>query len=252
MNHISALIERQKPAIKKALPAHISVERITRIALTAVRENRRLEACTPESFLGSLMIAAQLGLEPNTPLGQAYLIPYGTRCQFILGYRGEIELAYRTGLYSMIYAMEVFKDDEFDYCYGINPNLIHKPKPHLSSEKPIGYYAVYKLKDEGFGFTVMSYQEIYEHAKKYSKSFESGPWKSEFNEMAKKTVLKKVLKYAPASIELATAYKAEVVDHSFIEGELVADPIEEKNTPNLVDKLEEMKTEKLTLEEVKK
>ena len=87
--------------IEKALPSVITPERFTRIALTAYSRNEKLQECTAESFLGSMMQAAQLGVEPNTPLGQAYLIPYRNKgvmeVQFQLGYRGMIDLAYRSG-----------------------------------------------------------------------------------------------------------------------------------------------------------
>ena len=101
-------IKVMEPAIKKALPSVITPERFTRMALTAISVNPKLAECTPKSFMGSLMNAAQLGLEPNTPLGQAYLIPYKNKgnmeVQFQIGYKGLIELAYRSGEFANIYA----------------------------------------------------------------------------------------------------------------------------------------------------
>lgn len=89
---IADLIKAMQPEIKKALPEVITVERFTRMALSALNTTPKLKECTQMSFLSALMNAAQLGLEPNTPLGQAYLIPYKNKgvleCQFQIGYKG--------------------------------------------------------------------------------------------------------------------------------------------------------------------
>ena len=89
---LQGLIRTMEPEIKKALPSVITPERFTRMVFTALSSNKKLQACTPESFLGAMMQAAQLGVEPNTPIGQAYLIPYGNQVQFQLGYKGLILL----------------------------------------------------------------------------------------------------------------------------------------------------------------
>ena len=112
-------IKQMEGEIAKALPSVITAERFTRITLSALSTNPQHAQCTPKSFLGAMMTAAQLGLEPNTPLGQAYLIPYrnhGTlECQFILGYKGLIDLAHRSGEVSVIMAQIVYENDEFEY-----------------------------------------------------------------------------------------------------------------------------------------
>lgn len=100
--------------IAKALPNVITPERFSRIAMTAVTNTPKLAKCTPQSFIGALLIAAQLGVEPNTALGQAYLIPYGNQCQFQLGYKGALDLAYRTGEVRSITAEVVREGDLFE------------------------------------------------------------------------------------------------------------------------------------------
>ena len=90
--------------IKKALPENVKSERFRRIALTAFNGNQKLQQCEPTSFLAAMMQSAQLGLEPNTPLGQAYLIPYGRNVQFQVGYKGMLDLAHRTNQYKNIQA----------------------------------------------------------------------------------------------------------------------------------------------------
>lgn len=203
-NSMVGLIRRMEPQIRKALPSVITPERFTRMVLTALSSSPKLQACTPMSFMGAMMQAAQLGVEPNTPLGQAYLIPYAGVCQFQLGYKGLIDLAYRSGEVSSIQAHEVHENDTFEYEYGLEPKLRHVPAQ--TDRGPVTfYYAVLKLKNGGVGFEVMSRDDVETFARKKSKAYNNGPWKTDFDEMAKKTVLKKVLKYAPLKTEFARA-----------------------------------------------
>ena len=203
-------IKSMEGEIAKALPSVITPERFTRMTLSAISVNPKLASCTPSSFLGAMMSAAQLGLEPNTPLGQAYLLPYmnkGTlEVQFQIGYKGLIDLAYRSGEVEIVQAQIVYKNDEFVCEYGLEPKLIHKPADGDRGEA-IKVYAMFKTKSGGYGFEVMSMDEVKKHAEKYSKAYASSfsPWKTSFDEMAKKTVLKKVLKYAPMKSEFVRA-----------------------------------------------
>lgn len=187
--------------IAKALPSQVGPERFHRICMTALTQNAALGACTPASFIGAVLNAAQLGLEPNTPLGQAYLIPYKDKCTFQLGYRGMIELARRSGQIALIKAHAVHKNDEFEYELGLDPKLRHVPARGDRGEV-IGYYAFYKTKDGDFDFEVATREEIEAHRHKYSKARNS-PWNTEFDAMAKKTLIKRVLKYAPLSTDVA-------------------------------------------------
>ncbi|MFA5625503.1 MAG: recombinase RecT [Bradymonadales bacterium] len=197
-------VKEMEGQFAKALPRVMTPERFTRIALTALRNTPALMKCSKESFLGALMNAAQLGLEPNTPLGQAYLIPYGGQCQFQIGYKGLIDLAYRSGEITTMQAHVVHENDVFDYEYGIEPKLKHVPAKS-DPGKPAYVYATFSLKNGGYSFEVMSMDNVREFAKKYSKAFNNGPWQTNFEEMAKKTVLKKVLKYAPIRSDFLTA-----------------------------------------------
>ena len=200
---IKDYIKSYEKEIAKALPSVISAERFARIATTAVTQNPALAACSPQSFIGAMLTAAQLGLEPNTPLGHSYLIPYGNNCQFQLGYRGMIELAHRSGDIKSIEAHVVYANDEFDFEFGLEPRLKHKPAKKDRGEAT-WVYAVYHTKEGGYGFEVMSVEDINRHKAKYSKA-KNSPWDSEWESMAKKTVLKKVLKYAPLKTEFARA-----------------------------------------------
>ena len=160
---LKGLIRAMEPQIKNALPTVMTPERFTRIVLTALSSNPKLGQCTPNSFLGAMMQAAQLGVEPNTPLGQAYLIPYRNKgtleCQFQLGYKGLIDLAYRSGAVQSIQAHEVHENDEFEYSYGLDGTIKHKPA--LKDRGPvIAYYGVWKTKDGGYGYEVMSVDDV--------------------------------------------------------------------------------------------
>lgn len=199
------LIQAMLPEIKKALPNTLTPERFTRLATTALSSNKKLQECTSLSFIGAMMNAAQLGMEPNTPLGEAYLIPFNNHgtmeVQFQLGYKGLLKLAQNAGV--IVDAHEVYSNDDFSYSYGLHPDLQHTPALSNRGEV-IAYYAIWRRGNE-FGFDVMSKEDVERHAKKYSKAYASGytsPWKTDFDAMAKKTVIKQTLKYAPLSTDL--------------------------------------------------
>lgn len=208
--NIADMIKVLEPEIRKALPSVITPERFTRMALSAINNTPKLAECTPISFLAALMNVAQLGLEPNTPLGQAYLIPFQNKgileCQFQLGYKGLINLAYRNEQLQTIQAQCVYANDEFEYELGLNSKLFHKPALGERGEM-VAVYALFKLQNGGYGFEVMSKQEVDLYAQKYSKAINSSfsPWKSAYTEMAMKTVIKRVLRYAPLKTDFLRA-----------------------------------------------
>ena len=207
---IADLIKAMEPEINKALPEVITPERFTRMALSALNTTPKLKECTQMSFLAALMNAAQLGLEPNTPLGQAYLIPYKNKgvmeCQFQIGYRGLIDLGYRNPQMQIISAQAVYENDDFEYELGLNPKLEHHPALEERGEVRL-FYGLFKLTNGGFGFEVMSKTAVDAFAKEYSKSADSSfsPWKTNYEAMAKKTIIKQALKYAPVKADFRKA-----------------------------------------------
>ena len=227
---ISDLIRIMLPEIRKALPSVMTPERFTRIALSAVKNTPKLAECTPISFLSALMNAAQLGLEPNTPLGQTYLIPYKNHgqleCQFQIGYKGLIDLAYRNERMQSIEAHTIYDNDEFRYELGLFPVLKHIPAWSDRGEMK-GFYAIFRLDNGGYHFEVMSRGDIDAYAAVYSKAFTSdfSPWKTNYEQMALKTVLKRLLKTAPVKSEFR---KAISMDES-IKTELSVDMSEVQN-----------------------
>lgn len=207
---INGWLKAYQDQIAKALPSVITPERFVRMAMTAQSSNKMLHDCDPISFIGAALTAAQLGLEPNTPLGQAYLIPYRNNkkgiieCQFQIGYKGLLDLANRSGLLKSVSAQVVYENDEFEFEYGLEPKLKHKPA--MGDRGAAAWvYAVYHLTNGGYNFEVASIDDIKKFAKAKSKAYNSGPWQTDFEAMAKKTVLKRVLKYAPLKSEVASA-----------------------------------------------
>ena len=194
------LSENFKKQLALAVPKHLNADRMARIAATEVRKNKALLNTEPTSFLGSVMQAAQLGLEPGSALGQAYLVPYGNQCQLIIGYKGMIDLARRSGQVLSLNAYAVREGDDFNFQLGLKRDIHHVPSLEADRiKKPITYvYAVATLKGGGYQFEVMSRAEVEAvRAKAKSKNI----WNSYFEEMAKKTVIRRLFKYLPVSIE---------------------------------------------------
>lgn len=194
------LSDQFKKQLALAVPKHLNADRMARIAATEVRKNKALLNTEPTSFLGSVMQAAQLGLEPGSALGQAYLVPYGNQCQLIIGYKGMIDLARRSGQVLSLNAYAVREGDDFSFQLGLKPDIHHVPSLEADRiKKPITYvYAVATLKGGGYQFEVMSRAEVEAvRAKAKSKNI----WNTYFEEMAKKTVIRRLFKYLPVSIE---------------------------------------------------
>lgn len=207
---IVELIKAMEPEIKRALPSVMTPERFMRMAISATNMNPTLLKCDKMTFLSALMNAAQLGLEPNTPLGQAYLIPYWSskrkqyECQFQIGYQGYKDLFYRNESNCNADAYPVYENDVFSYELGLNPNIVHKPAL-TNRGNIIAYYSVWKNKNGGFGISVMSVEDMerfYTEKVEPNKKGKSSPWDTDYIAMAKKTVLKQNLKYAPLNSDI--------------------------------------------------
>lgn len=214
------------PKIKQqmalALPKHVTADRLARIALTEVRKVPKLAQCDQTSFLGAIMQCCALGLEPGGALGHCYLIPFENRrqnrteVQFIVGYRGMLDLARRSGQIISLEARTVHAKDHFEVELGLDSKIVHKPAWTEADRGPVTFvYAVAKLKDGGTQFEVMSRTELeairdksqgYSTAKRYAKDgVINSPWATHFDEMAKKTVIRRLFKYLPVSIEIQRA-----------------------------------------------
>jgi recombination protein RecT len=204
------LIKRQQPAIEAALPnVGVTAERLTRILMTQIRVNEKLANCTPQSLLGAVMLTAQLGLEPG-PLGQAYLVPFGSECQFILGYKGLITLAYRSGGI-IISAYEICQSDLFKHNYGTG-EVTHTFQLQKDRGPTVGVWAKAIMPSGQTTILVMTKSEVEEHHKR-SKASGSGPWMTDYDAMAKKTVIRALCSQLPLAAE---AQKAMATDETAV------------------------------------
>jgi recombination protein RecT len=207
--NVRSLIERSRAQIVAALPRHMTAERMMRVCNTAVQKTPQLLDCEPRSLIGAIVQASQLGLEPDGTLGHAYLIPFNNRksgkveCQFIPGYKGLIELARRSSQISTIYAQVVHANDSWEFCYGLNPRLEHTPTDGMPGEV-IAVYAVARLRDGGAQFEWLWKREV-DSIRASSRAGNSGPWVTHYEEMAKKTALRRLCKILPTSPELSKA-----------------------------------------------
>ncbi len=201
---VGDLLEKMKSQLALCLPKHLSVDRVCRIAMTEFSKTPLLQECEPMSFVAAVMVASQLGLEIGI-MGSSYLVPFRNNkkgiveCNLVPGYRGLLELARRSGNILSISAEIVYENDEFYFEKGLEAKLIHKPKL-VNRGEMIAAYAVAKLKDGGNQFLVMSKEEI-DVVKEKSKA-SSGPWISEYNAMAQKTVVRRLFKWLPSSVEM--------------------------------------------------
>jgi recombination protein RecT len=212
---VGEYLAKNMKAIQSVLPQHMNSDRMARISLNVIRDNPLLLQCNLPSLMGAVLESAKLGLEPGL-LGQSYILPYKNykaskesvakggpeiyEAQFIIGYRGLIDLVRRSGQVSTISAQAVHENDVFNFEYGLEDKLEHKPALKNKGEV-IAYYALAKMKDGGYSFVVMSKEDIEHHRDTYSKAKNYGPWVSEFDAMAKKTVLRQLIKYLPISVE---------------------------------------------------
>ena len=204
--------ESFKNQLAAALPKFLDTDRFVRSALTEFRMNPALQTCSVPSVLGYFMQAAACGLEPASVLGQCYPVPFNNKktgqkeCQFLLSYKGMLSIARRSGEIASVIAEVVHEKDTFEIEYGLNPNLIHKPCIDGNAGPMIGAYVVVRFKAEGVEPLIkyMPKSEIDAHRRR-SKASSSGPWVTDYEEMAKKTVFRNIFKWLPVSIEQVMA-----------------------------------------------
>lgn len=203
----SGFLDKLKPQMALALPKHMNADRMARLALTAFSTNPDLQACTPQSIAGSIMTAAQLGLEPGIG-GQGYLIPYKGVCSFVPGWRGLVDLVSRSGR-ATVWTGIVREGDEFAYQLGDAPFCRHVPGEADESEDWTHVYAIGRVKDAAMPvIEVWSKAKVAKHLKKFNRVGQRHYALASAHNMemyARKVALLQVLKYMPASIELANA-----------------------------------------------
>ena len=202
------LLDRNADAVGASLPTGYSQDRFVRLLLTAANTNPELFDCDPTSFLAAGVGAAQLGLEPNDARGLAYLVPFRDRrrgkiVQLIVGYRGMLDLARRSGRVTTVHAEAVYAADTFRYTLGLDPTLEHLPAGDDDPAHLTHVYAVAKIGGDS-QFEVMTRSQLDRVRDTYARSTMS-PWHTHYVEMARKTVLRRLCKLLPQTVELATA-----------------------------------------------
>ena len=240
----------QQEQFRRALGNMIPVERFVRVCQTALRQTPKLASSTPESFMSALMQCAQLGLEPNTPQGLAYLVPYfnkqtnTTECQIQIGYKGLLELMWRSGMVESINADVVYRQEVerglFEYESGMRVMLRHKINllddiRSDNNDDIVAAYACATLKSGQVVVRVLTRKEL-DQARKMSASG-SGPWKEHYKSMALKTAIRRLASWVPTT----PASEAIAIEDSYarqaenVTGEVVTQEKPQKPTVQIVD-----------------
>ena len=227
LKEIKDLLEMRKGEIAKAAPRILDTKRLMRICLSSIQKNPLLLECTPASLVRCVMDAATFGLIPDGATNEAHLIPFYSgkkKCyeaQFMPGYSGIIKLALQSGYIDGVELHEVYQNDEFEYEYGLDQKLKHRPTEGSTGDLR-AVYCIVLLSTGHKTFEVMTKKKAEEHRDKFSKSKTKegkvyGPWADHFVAMALKTVLKRGLKYTPKSSELAQALKLDDLQEAGID-----------------------------------
>ena len=224
----SSFLDKLKPQLALALPKHMNADRMSRLALTAFSTNADLQACSPQSIAGSIMTAAQLGLEPGIN-GQGYLIPYKGTCTFVPGWKGLVDLVARSGR-ATVWTGVVHSGDHFEYQLGDSPFCRHIPGDGMDDVDNFTHvYAIGRVRDASMAvIEVWTRAKVAKHLKTYNKvgnRHYANASENNFEMYARKVALLQVLKYMPASIELANAVEVSNASDegrgAVIEGDLV-------------------------------
>jgi recombination protein RecT len=237
---IRTYLDRMKGEIALALPAHLTTDRLARVALTEIRRNPRLLNASIESLMAAVMLSAQLGLEPG-PLGHCYFVPFrngktGTyEVSFIIGYKGYLELVRRSGQVRHLAARVVYEHDRFEFEYGFEDRLTHVPALRDRGQ-PVYVYMVATETDGTRHLEVMTVEEV-EAIRRRSKSPDDGPWVTDWAEMARKTVVRRGVKYLPLSVEIQRALTADETVRVRVAPDMLSLPDVAAETPGDADGL---------------
>jgi recombination protein RecT len=210
----AALLQSQWPRIEAVMPRHMTPDRLFQMAVSAYNTTPKLADCTPISLLSCIMKCAALGIEPSNVdgLGRAYILPFFNNktkkheATFILGYKGAIDLARRSGEIESITAHAVYDGDTFRYTMGDDESIVHEPALDVVHEPDaiIYVYMIARFKGGGVHRQVMTKAEV-DSVRRQSKSPNNGPWVTHYEQMALKTVINRAKPYLPLSTEVRQA-----------------------------------------------
>lgn len=215
--------------IRRFVPNDAIYNRLKESVFAEFRKNPSLQACNPLSIAECVGQASKLGLEIGGVLGHAYLIPMKNTCTLQVGYKGIIHLAYKSGIKN-IQAQVVYQNDQFEIEYGLHPKLRHIPAMNNRGNK-ICVWAMAKLPNEDIPvFNHMSIEEV-EMIRFRSKAKDSGPWNSDYDEMAKKTMLKRFFKILPSQNMDPLLLEAVEIDNQLYTADVQNKPIVANKQP---------------------
>lgn len=223
------IVQQMRPEIERALPRHMDADRMARLALTVIRQTPKLAECNVESFCGALLTASALGLEPGIN-GEAYLVPYKGEATLIIGYQGMVKLFWQHPLAAHIDAQAVYEHDEFDYAYGLDPHLTHKPA-RGERGKITDYYAVAALTTGARVFEVLTAAEV--KKLRGGKTGSSGQIPDPQHWMERKTVLRQLIKRLPRSTQLVNAAAVDERTGTDLAAHKVPESISENRAPEI-------------------
>lgn len=239
------ILQAEWHKVASVLPKHISQERMFQLAVSTYNQTPELGACTPVSVLSCVLKCASLGVEPSAVdnLGRAYILPYNNRktgqkeAQMILGYKGMLDLARRSGEIKDISARAVYAGDYFKFEFGLNETLKHIPAldNERTPDKLTHVYLVCHFKDGGHYIDVMTKSQV-DAIRGRSKAGDFGPWKTDYEAMACKTVVRKAFKFLPVSVEAQKAAETDeatpTLSNLFVRAEY---PVSDENAEITVD-----------------
>jgi len=245
------LFRANQETLFESMPKHLNAERMIAVFLGCVRKTPKLLNCTVESVINAMRQAATYGLEPGDALGHAYLVPYKDECTFLAGYKGLIDMSRRSGNISTVYSEVVHEGDDFEYRLGSDPKMHHQPALDADRfKRPVTHvYAVFRLRDGGVQWKVMSCAEIDEHKKKHSQAWryaenvtkkKDSTWHTSWEKMARKTVLREMINSGevPVSAELQQLANTEQRIESEVIDVQVSSPKQVHGLLGLTDLLE--------------
>lgn len=200
----SSFMDKFKPQLALALPKHLTPDRMARLALTAFSTTPALQKCDPKSIAAAVMTAGQLGLEIGVN-GQGFLVPYGTTCTFVPGWKGLQDLVNRTGR-ATSWTGAVYEGDEFDYQLGDSPFVHHRPGDEDDPRKLTHVYAIGRVNGSNWPIVeVWSMAKVWKHRDQYNKVGQRHYSFRDQEMYARKVPLLQVLKYLPSSVEVSNA-----------------------------------------------
>ena len=188
--------------IAKVATKHLTAEKLMRLVTGEVKKTPALARCSVASVMRCVMEAARLGLQPGGALGQFYIVPYGSEATPIVGYRGLITLARRSGKIRRLEAHVVYERDVFKVRYGTDPGLTHEPCMDADRGEIIAAYMVVQMAGDSVQVEVMTRAEI-DAVRDRSRASKNGPWVTDYAEMCRKTVVRRGCKYLPMDTEEA-------------------------------------------------